>query len=403
MQLSRRFTPDFIGIFLALAALAGIIITALAFINNAEQMAGSIYNQDEDGTSLFAGWLIEQEYQVGTLNSAAYPLSNQQLLFILSPKGGFSRSQLTQIKSWLSSGGTLIVAQERRQPVDLPQRFGLYVGRMWPGVDQASLQLPALNWPLVGEANVQATHRLRFTCGQVAIHIGNCNRPIMASFGEGLGQVFYFSTAYPFTNAGLTDRGNAQLLQNLVLATAAPGSTILFDEWHQRLHTTWIIGTAAGWGLIFALLVLTAFFLWHNVLTDKPAATEKGISDFTAKQPGDAYEYITAMAIAQQELEGPRSITAHYWQRLKRQYGRRYGLDPALPDDSFMAMLKDILSDEEISTIIHLSIAKNYPKQMANELELRHWVSTIITLLGNNQELRREIYEYPKTSPSLTR
>jgi hypothetical protein len=71
-------------------------------------------------------------------------------------------------------------------------------------------------------------------------------------------------------------------------------------------------------------------------------------------------------------------LRQHYWQRLKRQLGQRYGLDSALPDDYFLAEMKTHVDDYELSRFIALLISLNEP--VVTDFELQQWVQMAVEL-----------------------
>jgi hypothetical protein len=337
--------------------------------------------------------LAERGHPIRTLNTPeAVPLADDSLLFILAPRSSFERLPLLWLDAWVQSGGTLVIAQEGRQPVELLRPFNATIGRLWWPVRQSGLQLPTLNWPPVGQAAIEASHFVKLPCGRAAVHLGSCERPLMVAFGRGRGQVYILSSATPFTNEGLEDGGNAQLVENLVLATAAPGQSILFDEVHHQVPITWLFTTPMGWALWLSILVLITFFMWHNSYLPTRHAP--------AERPKGRGEVETAVAInklakAGQQFGRYGAITNHYWQRLKRSLARRYGLDSALTDQQFIESLTQHTNEAEISTIVYLASQKERAALMT-AAELRQWVS-VVTTLTDQQPLTREVYEYQKT------
>jgi hypothetical protein len=393
MRLQKRYTADIVGIVLVLAILVLVIAGTLALFTTPERARGSIQNEGAQGVSRFAAWLAAQGYAIRALNTPeSIPLGGDSVLFILAPRSSFERMPLLWLDAWVQSGGTLIIAQEGKQPAELLRPFGATIGRLWWPARRSSLQLPTLNWPPVGQAAIGATHYVKLPCGRAAVHLGSCERPLMVAFGRGRGQVFVLSSATPFTNEGLEDVGNAQLVENLVLATAAPGQTILFDEVHHRVPLTWLFTTPTGWALWLSVLALLAFFMWHNSYLPAShalAGWQKGRGEV------ETAVAINKLAKAGQQFGRYGAITNHYWQRLKRSLARRYGLDSALPDQPFIESLKPHISEAEISTIVYLASQKERAAMMT-AAELRQWVSAV-THLTERQLLTREVYEYQKT------
>ena len=371
---SRRFWLDSVGIAVVLVGLTAVVLFSLSLWT--EPMArfrGSVRNQGPEGAQSLAGWLSQLGYEVRFPNQALALKDSDQLLFVLAPQGDFSQLELIATESWVRGGGTLVIAQDNNQSNDLLRQFGLRLSLIFPRQNEAELRLPTLNWPWVGALDVTARRRVQVDCGKVAIHIGDCNRPLLVSFGQGRGQVYVMSSLYPFTNAGLQNEANVQFVQNLVQANVQAGATILFDEVHRDSRSSWLLQTREGWGVLLAVLFIVAYFLAQRQRFGGPRPSTQ------QHEPGlrRTAEFITAVA-AVDPTHHHTSLRQHYWQRLKRQIGRRYGVDPALPDDSFLAEMKEYVDDYELSRFISLLISLKEP--MISDFELQQWVRTVLEL-----------------------
>jgi hypothetical protein len=374
MTSSRRFAGDSIGIVFVLAGLIAVLLYSLAqWVGPTGSFPGSVENQGPEGAQGLAASLIQLGYQVRTPDAAIAPQPADKILFVLAPDGDFSTFDLLNIESWVRAGGTLIIAQDANQPDELLRQFGLRLSILFPGRRQAELQLPTLNWPWVGTVEVEARRQVRVDCGKAAVHLGDCATPIFISFGQGNGQVYVMSTLHPFTNAGLQQSGNARFVQNLVQANALPGETIVFDEVHRDRRSSWLFQTREGWGLLFSLLALLVYLIAHRQRFGGPRPTTQQHEPERRRTA----EFITAIANVDPTHQHT-SVRRHYWQRLKRQLGRRYGLDPALSDQHFLAELKRFMDDYELSKCITLLITMNDP--VLNNFELQEWTRTVLDL-----------------------
>jgi hypothetical protein len=374
MTSSRRFLGDSIGIVFVLAGLTAVLLFSLTrWTGSTDRFPGSVQNQGPEGAQSLAAWLIQLGYQVRTPDASLTPEPADKLLFVLAPEGDFNTFELLTIEGWVQAGGTLIIAQDANQPDDLLRQFGLRLGILFPGQRQAELQLPTLNWPWVGPLEIEARRQVRLACGQAAVHLGDCDTPILVSFGQGQGQVYVMSTLYPFTNAGLQHSGNARFVQNLVQANALPGETIVFDELHRDRRSSWLFQTREGWGLLFSLLALLLYPLIRRQRFGEPRPTTRQHEPERRRTA----EFITSIANVDPTHQHT-SIRHHYWQRLKRQLGRRYGLDPALPDQHFLAELKNFMDDYELSKYITLLISLSDP--LLNDFDFQEWTRTVLDM-----------------------
>jgi len=377
MEFRKRFLGDILGIIFILVLIALFVVGTLVVFNVPERMRGSLYNEGPAGVSLFAGWLDESGFVVGTLETESdYMSSRDAMLFVLAPRNSFSSQELWRLDSWVQRGGTLVIAQDSRQPAGLLGRFGLGIGRLWLPIEESRLTLPALNWPPVGQANVEASHYVSKACGRLAVHMGSCQRPLLVSFGRGLGRVIVMSSVHPFTNEGIENAGNAQLVENIVLAVSSPGQRIVFDEIHHQISFTWMFTTPTGIAFWLSLFALLGFFFWQNSFV--PTGRTKGYKP-RAVSTGTAVDTLNNLEEANRQFARPKRIKQHYWQRLKRVLARRYGVDPVPVDADFIESLKPLLPEEDLGIVVYLASNKEKFPPMT-DYELRQWVSVIIDL-----------------------
>lgn len=384
MNLQKRYLTDMIGIILVLLILALVVTGTFTLLSKPARARGGMANQGSGGASRFADWLAGRGFVVYSIETArTWPTPDDALMFILAPRTSYSAEELLFLDWWVQDGGTLVIAQESRQPTNLPDYFGVSISRLWRPIRQSGLQLPVLNWPPVGQAAIDATHFVKDGCHRGVSHMGMCEGafpgqgPLIVSFGRGKGQVFVMSSATPFTNAGLADAGNAQLVENLVLATAVPGERIVFDEAHHQMPLTWLFTTAAGWSVWLSLIALVGFFLWQNAYP--PARQRAVVYPQVAEVEGGTAVSINSLTGAGRQFNRYELITNHYWQRLKRTLARHYDGDPALPDADFVESLKPHLNDADLGLILYLVNGKR-PFPPMSHAELRQWVSVAVNL-----------------------
>jgi hypothetical protein len=66
--------------------------------------------------------------------------------------------------------------------------------------------------------------------------VSHQNRPVLVSFEQGEGRVILGTIANSFTNAGLKQAGNPELVLN-ILALAREKGAVWFDEWHHGVQS----------------------------------------------------------------------------------------------------------------------------------------------------------------------
>ncbi len=390
MKNSNRFTPDLIGI----GIIIFVVVTSFMLIwtsqDDLTHKRGSAFNEGGDGTALFFHWLSQQNADVRTVNSL-YGLTNSsaETVFILNAQGDYTRDELAVLDSWIRGGGTAVIALESDLTKDLTRYYNLSIGRTWLTINNAELQLPLLNWPTVGQTRLKANHKINLFCGRAAIHIGTCRRPILISFGHGSGQIYVISTVEPFTNRGITNSGNAQLVENLVNNSVANNGAIIFDEGHRQEGFFWFLASPVGWALIAMILLMIALLLWQsfNTTPAKPGV----VMPEPVSEVQESLQYLNHVASAEKNIRGAKAVKQHYWQRLKRILGQKYGLDPTMPDDQFIAAINPHLPDEDIALLISLRIRKDRD-QMVDSIALRTWTESVIQLTEKYQAAVMERY-----------
>jgi hypothetical protein len=165
-------------------------------------------------------------------------------------------------------------------------------------------------------------------------------KPVLVSFDVGQGRVILCSTSYPFSNTGLKQPGNPALLLNLLGAAKQQGP-VWFDEWHHGFRAAadavgpenWLRYTPLGRAVLFVFFVIFLALLLQGRLFGRPVPLPHEL-----RRRG-ALEHVTAMANLSRLAGHRRSVLLQYHHELKRTLGRRYRLDPTLPDPDYVAHL----------------------------------------------------------------
>jgi hypothetical protein len=173
------------------------------------------------------------------------------------------------------------------------------------------------------------------------VHLALGGGPVLISFEQGAGQVILSAAPFPFSNAGLKETGNPALVLNVVSAAPRPGR-VWFDEWHHGVRSqfaeligpgAWLRRTPAGRSLLLAAAVIFFGLVLQGRRFGRPVPLPR------ARARRAPLEFVTAMANLGRRAGHRAAVLAQYHQQIKRQLGRRYRLDPALPDDVYLARL----------------------------------------------------------------
>jgi hypothetical protein len=365
---------------LIILLLIGLVIAVVYGVSQrAEASAGwrgSVQSNRPDGARSLYTWLSNLGYNVHTLYQAPLSLSSEDdVLFVLATNDAFTRAELGHLDRWVKAGGTLIVARDSTQPGRLLNHYQTPLVQMRSPIERAPLRLPTLNWPPVGDVRVHASHKLRLGREVAVVHIGDRDTPLLVAFGQGEGKVFVMSTIYPFTNDGLWDANNAQLVHNLVHTGAPRGGHIVFDQAHRKerpsvISLAWLVTTAEGWGLIYATVVLSAYLM----LRFRRLGTPTPPTDWLIPRATD--EYITAIVGTHGESGMEKTARRHYWEHLKRDLARQYRLDPALHDDDFLTELARYEGEMNLEALMYLLI--DMRREDGGNMDLIEWVERML-------------------------
>ena len=157
------------------------------------------------------------------------------------------------------------------------------------------------------------------------------DRPVVVSYAVGHGQVLWWASALPLTNAGISDRRNLDLLLNSV----GDSKRVLWDEYYHEEHPfdslqhenraqIWALGQAAFLGV---LLVLTFSRRSGPVV---PLVTESRLSPL---------EFVETLGNVFQRARGTQVAVEIALNRLQQMAARRLGIrGNSSPDEIVQAM-----------------------------------------------------------------
>ena len=193
-------------------------------------------------------------------------------------------------------------------------------------------------------------------------------RSQIITFPFGNGRVILSSLSSPFTNAGLQQPGNPELVRNLF---SGQSGTIYFSDWHHGVrpsrndaitNSNWLQQTPYGQAILFSAVTLFLFLLLRGQNFGRPVPLPQ---DLSRRGP---LEYITAIANLSRRAGHRTAVLQDTHDRLKRRLGQRYRLSPALPDDQFVTQLKTYLPSLDEAALLHL--LNRLSAQTVSEAEL---------------------------------
>ncbi len=146
------------------------------------------------------------------------------------------------------------------------------------------------------------------------------------------------AAAFLFSNDGLRHTSNAALVRAL-LPAAGQRPLVAFDEYHMGFTSgqanlqDLVYNTPWGWALLFTAVVVFAYLVING---QRFGRVEPLPSEIVRRSPA---EYVVSMAALFRRAGKRRMVMNHYRQQLKRNLGRPYRINAALPDDEFVAEL----------------------------------------------------------------
>ncbi len=324
------------------------LVTAVAVIRQTQETVQhpplANFSTQPNGANALRQWLEKLGYRVSDTNNVSFTIPDAtRLLLLLEPTTTIQETEWEQIDEWVASGGTLWLVGSGAGSFAAFRHYEYTI--IYQEAATATLQLPLFDSPpLPGSLPVQAKAFLRSDRQDVTVHLSNSTgEPLLVSFPLGEGWVVLSSAWHPFSNQGLQESGNAELLLNL-FNMIPTNEWVWFDEWHHGVRGTvqtsggpwqWARETAVGRALLFCgvLFFLAIVLRGRNFGRPVPLSNENG-----RRAP---LEYITAVSHLSRRAGHKTAVLQDYHFRLKRELGHRYRLPPSLPDTEFVNRLAE--------------------------------------------------------------
>ena len=200
-------------------------------------------------------------------------------------------------------------------------------------------------------------------------------RPVAVSFERGKGRVILSTTPDLFANAALKNNSIAAFTLNLI--ALVPAGTVWFDDWHHGIQSERIVGpgqwlrnTPGGRALVFVVCVVFVALLLQGRAFGRPVPL---LHETRRRGP---LEHVSAIANLNRKAGHRAEVLGQYRQRVKRHLGRRYRLDPSLPDADYVRALAGF--NASIDQAALLDLLKRLSKKKPDEAELLRLASESI-------------------------
>lgn len=294
-----------------------------------------------DGALALKLWLKELQYEVSDQVLENFiPPQEASILFVLEPLFP-TELELRALDDWVEAGGTLIAVGEQYGMYSLIDHYDFDFNYLADQSTSAAIEAPLFDSPSVQNLKeARARVALRSARDDFVVLATQKGEPVLISFEQGKGRVILGTLTGSFTNAGLKNPGNAELVLN-ILALARTRGTVWFDEWHHGIRSdAQILGpveflrrTPVGHAIVFTVLLTFLVLLVQGRGFGRPVPLPQEI-----KRRG-ALEHVTGIANLSRRAAHRPAVMMHYHQQIKRKLGQRYRLDPNLDDQAYVDAL----------------------------------------------------------------
>jgi len=355
MKLSR---DAWLMIFLLIVLLAILVIAGSS--SNVDLPSLSSLSSAQDGAKALDLWLPKLGFSVNSdLVYDFAPPTGVDTVLMLEPFP-VAEDELKTLDTWVEAGGTLIISSGGRLS-GVASHYGFSTSFLANPPAELVQSAPLHTSPvLTSPIDVQTYLVLTSQRDDYVAHLATPEGAVIVSFARGRGRVALASSSYIFTNLGLKNDANAALVLNL-LALAKPKSTVWFDEWHHGMIAAptnqsvvgpgdWLRHTPIGNALLFIFGAIFVGLLLQGRAFGRPVPLPREI-----KRRG-VIEHVTAIANLNRRAGHRSDVLRQYHQQLKRRLGRRYRIDPSLPDAEYVDTLKKFnptIDHEALLNLLH--------------------------------------------------
>jgi hypothetical protein len=369
----KRLSPDVklgIGVILLLV----IVSTFVALQRKTEETYPplSSISSAPDGALALKLWAKELKYTVNEDVLASFaPPKVTSIVFMLEPLFP-TEQEMKAVDTWVENGGTLIAIGEQYGMFSLIDHYKFYFNYLPSNEGALSNETPLFDSPSALDlSNAKVRIALGSERDDYVTLLSFHDQPVLVSFEYGKGRVILGTVTQAFTNAGLKQNGNPELVLN-ILALAKKKGPIWFDEWHHGVQSgEQVLGpsdflrrTPVGRALLFITFAVFLFFFVQGRSFGRPVPLPQEI-----KRRG-ALEHVTGIANLSRRAAHRSSVMMQYHNQLKRKLGQRYRLDPAMTDEEYVTTLAGYNPSIDKNELLNL--LKRLRRTNLSETEMVH-------------------------------
>jgi hypothetical protein len=272
----------------------------------------------------------------------------------------------------VEDGGTLIAIGQRYGMFSLIDHYKFYFNYLPNNEGALSNETPLLVSPsALNLKNTRAGIALGSGRDDYVTLVSFQNQPVLVSFEQGKGRVILGTLTESFTNAGLKQTGNPELVLN-ILALARKKGTVWFDEWHHGVQsgeqilgpTDFLRRTPVGRALLFVTFAVFIAFFMQGRSFGRPVPLPQEI-----RRRG-ALEHVTGIANLSRRAAHRSSVMMQYHNQIKRKLGQRYRLDPMMSDEEYVNTLAGYNPSMDKNELLNL--LKRLRRTNLSEAEMVH-------------------------------
>jgi hypothetical protein len=349
-----RDTRLAVGILILLVIVS--VVAALQQETKQEFPKLSTLSSAPNGALALKLWMQELGYKVDEqILEAFVPPKSDSIVFMLEPLFP-TEGELEAVDKWVEAGGTLIAIGEGYGMFSLVDHYKFFFNYIADTTGTPGIETPLLTSPSLPElTNASVNIALGSERDDYVVLIAYQGKPVLVSFEHGKGRVILGTTALSFTNEGLKQDGNPQMVLN-ILALAQEKGEIWFDEWHHGQQSgAQILGpgdflrfTPVGRSLLFLTFVVFIVLFIQGRGFGRPVPLPQEI-----RRRG-ALEHVTGIANLSRRAAHRSAVMMYYHHQIKRKLGQRYRLDSGMDDKWYIDILATYNSSIDKDELLNL-------------------------------------------------
>lgn len=338
-----------------------IAVTVLAALAESREQAHlpdlATFSSQPEGARALRLWLEEEGYDIREPESSTFeiPLATDLALVLEPDPPGIAEEEWAVLDEWVEDGGTLVFIGEGFGTAFSASHYELEIDYERPE-GEITFAAPWLGSPPFSAGAVRPRASLSGPRDDHVTLVASGEKPLLLAFPRGEGLVVFGTLTYPLSNAGLKVGDNPALALNIA-SLAGEGGAIWFDEWHHGVRGSteaggglgqWLRRTPAGRALLYSAAVLFVALVLSGRRFGRPVPLSR---------PGRRrapLEHIVAVANLSRRAGHRQAVLRQYHGQLKRELGRRYRLNPTLPDDEYVAELARFRPDLDTAALARL-------------------------------------------------